>query len=118
MWPRCAIPTRSPSATTGSTASPRYRALLSAGVILAVLLAFLRSFRAAAVVFATIVFSILAALNVIYLAGFTLNVLTLMGLAMAFGQVDDNAIVVLENIHRKNAAGAAGAREAAEAGGP
>src|SRR3990172_3551840 len=116
MWPRCAIPTRSPSATTGSTASPRYRALLSAGVILAVLLAFLRSFRAAAVVFATIVFSILAALNVIYLAGFTLNVLTLMGLAMAFGQVDDNAIVVLENIHRKNAAGAAGAREAAEAG--
>jgi len=94
----------------------RYRALLSAGVILAVLLAFLRSFRAAAVVFATIVFSVLAALNVIYLAGFTLNVLTLMGLAMAFGQVDDNAIVVLENIHRKGAGGGTGAAEAAEVG--
>ncbi|GBD33469.1 Multidrug resistance protein MdtC [bacterium HR33] len=79
----------------------RYRALVSAAVIFAVLLLFLRSFRAAGIVFATIVFSILIALNLVYFGGFTLNVLTLMGLAMGFGLVVDNAIVVLENVYRR-----------------
>ncbi len=79
----------------------RFRALVSAAVVLAVLLAFLRSFRAAAIVFSTIAFSILIALNLVYFAGFTLNVLTLMGLAMGFGLVVDNAIVVLENVYRR-----------------
>jgi HAE1 family hydrophobic/amphiphilic exporter-1 len=79
----------------------RYRALIAASVIFLVLLAFLRSFRSAGIVFATIAFSILIALNLIYFGGFTLNVLTLMGLAMGFGLIVDNAIVVLENIYRK-----------------
>jgi HAE1 family hydrophobic/amphiphilic exporter-1 len=79
----------------------RYRALIAAGVIFVVLLLFLRSFRSAGIVFATIGFSILIALNLIYFGGLTLNVLTLMGLAMGFGLIVDNAIVVLENIYRK-----------------
>ena len=79
----------------------RYRALIAACVIFLVLLAFLRSFRSAGIVFATIAFSILIALNLIYFGGFTLNVLTLMGLAMGFGLIVDNAIVVLENIYRR-----------------
>ncbi len=79
----------------------RYRALVAAGVIFLVLLIFLGSFRSAGIVFATIAFSILIALNLIYFGGFTLNVLTLMGLAMGFGLIVDNAIVVLENIYRK-----------------
>jgi len=79
----------------------RIRALVSAAVVFVVLLVFLRSFRSAGIVFATIGFSILIALNLIYFAGFTLNVLTLMGLAMGFGLIVDNAIVVLENIYRK-----------------
>jgi HAE1 family hydrophobic/amphiphilic exporter-1 len=79
----------------------RARAFSSALVIFIVLLAFLRSLRAAGLVFATIVFSVLIALNVIYFAGFTLNLLTLMGLAMGFGMIDDNSIVVLENVHRR-----------------
>ncbi|MGE0158409.1 MAG: efflux RND transporter permease subunit [Gemmatimonadales bacterium] len=79
----------------------RARALSSALVIFVVLLAFLRSFRAAGLVFATIAFSVLIALNAIYFAGFTLNLLTLMGLAMGFGLIDDNSIVVLENVHRR-----------------
>jgi HAE1 family hydrophobic/amphiphilic exporter-1 len=37
----------------------------------------------------------------VYFAGYTLNVLTLMGLAMGFGIIVDNAIVVLENTYRK-----------------
>jgi len=79
----------------------RYRALVAACVIFLVLLLFLWSFRSAGIVFATIGFSILIALNLIYFGGLTLNVLTLMGLAMGFGLIVDNAIVVLENIFRK-----------------
>jgi HAE1 family hydrophobic/amphiphilic exporter-1 len=80
----------------------RFRALVAAAVIFLVLLVFLGfSFRSAGIVFATIAFSILIALNLIYFGGFTLNVLTLMGLAMGFGLIVDNAIVVLENIYRK-----------------
>jgi len=79
----------------------RSRSLLSAAVVFVVLLVFLRSFRSAAISFATIAFSILITLNLIYFAGYTLNVLTLMGLAMGFGIIVDNAIVVLENTYRK-----------------
>jgi len=93
----------------------RYRALVAAAVVFAVLLLFLRSFRAAGIVFATIAFSILIALNLIYFGGMTLNLLTLMGLAMGFGLIVDNAIVVLENIFRRRRAGDAPAL-AAESG--
>ena len=79
----------------------RTRALFSAVVIFVVLLGFLRSFRSAALIFATIAFSVLIALNLIYFGGLTLNLLTLMGLAMGFGLIVDNAIVVLENVFRR-----------------
>jgi HAE1 family hydrophobic/amphiphilic exporter-1 len=96
----------------------RTRALFSALVIFLVLLAFLRSFRSAALIFATIAFSVLIALNLIYFGDLTLNLLTLMGLAMGFGLIVDNAIVVLENVYRRwqqgeppDAAAEAGASE-------
>ena len=79
----------------------RNRAAVSVVVIFGVLLLFLGSLRSAVVVFATIAFSILIALNLIYFAGFSLNLLTLMGLAMGFGLIVDNSIVVLENIYRR-----------------
>ena len=79
----------------------RFRALIGAGVIFLVLLLFLRSVRSAVVVFATIAFSILFTLNLIYFSGLTLNMLTLMGLAMGFGLIDDNAIVVLESVYAR-----------------
>lgn len=79
----------------------RSRALISVIVIFGVLFLFLGSLRSAVVVFATIASSILISLNLIYFAGFSLNVLTLMGLAMAFGLIVDNSIVVLENIYRR-----------------
>ena len=93
----------------------RLRASIAGAVIFLVLLVFLRSFRSAGIVFATIAFSILIALNLTYFGGFTLNVLTLMGLAMGFGLIVDNAIVVLENIYRKRQEGQS-PTEAAEAG--
>ena len=79
----------------------RTRALISAVVIFGVLLLFLQSFRSAGLIFATIVFSVLIALNLIYFGGLTLNLLTLMGLAMGFGLIVDNSIVVLENVYRR-----------------
>lgn len=93
----------------------RSRATLSALVVFAVLLAFLGSLRSAVIVFSTIGFSVLIALNLIYFAGYSLNVLTLMGLAMGFGLIADNAIVVLENIYRRWRGGE-GVEEAAERG--
>ncbi|MEX1999958.1 MAG: efflux RND transporter permease subunit, partial [Gemmatimonadales bacterium] len=94
----------------------RTRAMVSGAVIFAVLLLFLSSFRSAAIVFMTIAFSILIALNLMYFGGFTLNVLTLMGLAMGFGLIVDNAIVVLENIWRKRQRGDTDPAHAAETG--
>ena len=79
----------------------RSRAVVSGLVIFVVLLLFLRSFRSAAVVFATIVFSVLISLNLIYFGGLSLNLLTLMGLALGFGLIVDNSIVVLENVYRR-----------------
>jgi hydrophobic/amphiphilic exporter-1 (mainly G- bacteria), HAE1 family len=96
----------------------RTRAIASAVIVLLVLLLFLRSIRAAVVVFATVAFSVLITMNIMYFGGFTLNLLTLMGLAMGFGLVVDNAIVVLENTYRRrrsgDEAGEAARRGAAE----
>lgn len=94
------------------------RAAVAAVVIFGVLLVFLGSVRSAAVIFATIAFSVLIALNLVYFSGMSLNLLTLMGLAMGFGLIVDNSIVVLENVFRRwqggepaNVAAEAGARE-------
>ena len=83
----------------------RARAGAATVVIFLVLLGFLRSFASTAVVFSTIAFSVLIALNLVYLGGFSLNLLTLMGLAMGFGLLVDNSIVVLENVYRRRQAG-------------
>jgi HAE1 family hydrophobic/amphiphilic exporter-1 len=79
----------------------RLRAAAAAIVIFLVLLVFLGSFRTAGIVFATVVFSVLIAINMLYFGKFSLNVLTMAGLAMGFGLMVDNSIVVLENIYRR-----------------
>jgi len=96
----------------------RTRAAAAAVVIFFVLLLFLGSIRSAALIFATIAFSVLISLNLIYFGGLTLNLLTLTGLALGFGLIVDNSIVVLENIWRRwqsgesvTGAAEAGARE-------
>ena len=93
----------------------RARAAAAALVIFLVLLAFLRSFASAGTVFATIAFSVLISLNLIYFGGISLNLLTLMGLAMGFGLLVDNAIVVQENVFARRQRGE-GAMLAAERG--
>ncbi len=94
----------------------RLRALAAAIVIFLVLLLFLGSFRTAGIVFATVVFSVLIAVNLLYFGKFSLNVLTMAGLAMGFGLMVDNSIVVLENIYRRRRAAGEQAWDAADRG--
>ena len=69
-------------------------------LVVLVVLAFLKSFRATAVPTIAIPISIIGALAVVYFAGYTINILTLLALVLAIGLVVDDAIVVLENIYR------------------
>jgi HAE1 family hydrophobic/amphiphilic exporter-1 len=65
-----------------------------------VLLFFLRSLRSTGIIATVIPVSIIATFALIYFGGFTLNIMTLGGLALGVGMLVDNAIVVLENIYR------------------
>jgi len=77
------------------------RAALYGGLLaVLVLLFFLRSFRSTTVIATAIPISIIATFALIYFGGFTLNIMTLGGLALGIGMLVDNAIVVLENIYR------------------
>lgn len=66
-----------------------------------VILFFLHSIRSTLVIALTIPTSVGGAFLAMYLAGFTLNIMTLGGLALAVGLMVDDAIVVLENIFRR-----------------
>lgn len=66
----------------------------------AVMLLFLHSFRNALIVMVTIPASLIATFIGIYFMGFTLNLMSLTALSLVVGILVDDAIVVLENIHR------------------
>ena len=74
---------------------------------LLVLMVFLRNIRSTAIIGVAIPVSIIGTFAMIYLGGFTLNIMTLGGLALGVGMLVDNAIVVLENIYRMREEGAA-----------
>jgi hydrophobic/amphiphilic exporter-1 (mainly G- bacteria), HAE1 family len=65
-----------------------------------VLLMFLRNIASTAIIVTTIPISVVATFALMYSGGFTLNIMTLGGLALGVGMLVDNAIVVLENIFR------------------
>ncbi len=70
-----------------------------------VLYFFLRRFRMTLIVIVAIPLSILISLTVIYFIGWSMNLITMMGLMISIGMVVDNSIVVLENIYHKKAQG-------------
>ncbi len=72
------------------------------GGVLAILIItfFLRNLRSTFVVALSIPISIVSTFSLIYFCGFTLNTISLSGLALASGLIVDDAIVVLENIYR------------------
>ena len=72
------------------------------GGLLAILLIFLflRNWRPTFIISLAIPLSIISTFIALYAAGYTLNLLTLGGLALGVGMLVDNAIVVIENVYR------------------
>jgi len=71
------------------------------GLVALIIFLFLRSWRSTLIPVIAIPVSIVSTFFVMYLAGFTINVLTLVGIVLAIGLVVDDAIVVLENVYAK-----------------
>jgi CzcA family heavy metal efflux pump len=72
------------------------------GLLLALLVTvmFLRSFRASATILITIPVTLLFTILVLYSIGYTLNIMTFGAIAAAIGLIIDDAVVVVEQIHR------------------
>ncbi len=70
-------------------------------LVMLVVFGFLRSLRGTAITSLAMPTSLLGGLALAYVFGFTLNVLTLLGLILAIGIVIDDAIVVLESSYRR-----------------
>lgn len=72
------------------------------GLLLAIVVAiiFLRSFKASAAILITIPVTLCLTLIVLYIIGYTFNIMTLGAIAAAIGLIIDDAIVVVEQIHR------------------
>jgi len=93
------------------------RSILYGGSLaLLVLLFFLRNLRFTLVAATAIPVSVIATFGLIYFGGFTLNLMTLGGLALGVGLMVDNAIVVIENIARRRSEDGLGATDAAVVG--
>ena len=65
-----------------------------------VLYLFLRGWKSSAAVMIAIPVSLIATFFLMYLSGFTFNMMSFMGMALCIGILVDDSIVVLENIHR------------------
>jgi CzcA family heavy metal efflux pump len=79
-----------------------------------VILVFLQSFRGTLIVSAAIPLSFAITLIVLYASGQTLNAFTLGGLTLAMGRLVDDAVVVLESIHRHQRMGLSTSKAALE----
>jgi multidrug efflux pump len=78
-----------------------YMTILEAvALVVLVIIVFLRSVRASIIPIVTIPISLIATFALMYVMGFTINTLTLLAMVLAIGLVVDDAIVVLENVHR------------------
>lgn len=71
------------------------------GLVVFIIFLFLRDWRSTLIPILSIPVSIVGTFIIIAVAGFSINVLTLLGLVLAIGLVVDDAIVVLENIFAK-----------------
>jgi multidrug efflux pump len=81
-----------------------HEVLVSIGVamllVVIVIFVFLGSMRATLIPAVAIPVSLVGSFTVIYFLGFTINILTLLAMVLAIGLVVDDAIIMLENVHR------------------
>ncbi|MEM0992240.1 MAG: efflux RND transporter permease subunit [Bacteroidota bacterium] len=75
--------------------------LIAFGLVVLIIFIFLRNIRTTLIPTLAIPISLIGCFFVMYLFGFSINVLTLLGIVLATGLVVDDAIVMLENIYRR-----------------
>jgi hydrophobic/amphiphilic exporter-1 (mainly G- bacteria), HAE1 family len=78
----------------------REAVILGSFLVIAIIFAFLRSFRSTVIICTSIPISIFGTFALLYFGGYTLNTMTFGGLALGVGMIVDAAIVVLENTER------------------
>ncbi len=78
----------------------QFTLMISIGLVVMVIFVFLRSFWATVIPSITVPLALIGSLAVMYSLGYSLNNLSLMAMTIAVGFVVDDAIVMLENIHR------------------
>ncbi len=83
-----------------SVKSVQHELIFAVGLVVLVTFMFLRNFAATIIPSIAVPLSLVGTFGVMHLAGFSLNILTLMSLTIATGFVVDDAIVMLENIAR------------------
>ncbi|MCD4747846.1 MAG: efflux RND transporter permease subunit, partial [Thermoanaerobaculales bacterium] len=88
-----------------SVTEVRQTILIAFGLVMFIIFFFLRDWRTTLIPVLVIPVSLIGSCFVMYVAGFTLNVLTLLALVLAIGLVVDDAIVVVEVIYAKIEAG-------------
>ena len=86
---------------TDSLSDLLYAGLIGALLSLMVLYAFLRNITSTLLVVLSVPFSICITLGCMYALGYTINVLSMMGLMLAVGMLVDNAVVVTESIFQE-----------------
>ncbi|HNF70174.1 MAG TPA: efflux RND transporter permease subunit, partial [Chitinophagales bacterium] len=75
--------------------------LIAFGLVVLIIFLFLRDWRTTLIPVVAVPISLIGAFFIMYVSGFSINVLTLLGIVLATGLVVDDAIVVLENIYAK-----------------
>ena len=88
------------TAIRASVSDVEFELLLAIGLVVLVIFLFLRSIAATVIPSVAVPLSLIGTLAVMYLAGFSLNNLTMMALTISTGFVVDDAIVMIENISR------------------
>ncbi len=84
-----------------SISEVRQTLIISGILVCLTIFFFLREVRSTIIPLIAIPIALIGTFFILYLAGFSINTLTLLGLVLAIGLVVDDAIVVLENIYRR-----------------
>ncbi|MDR9418605.1 efflux RND transporter permease subunit [Gracilimonas sp.] len=75
------------------------QAIISGFLVFFVVILFIRKLRAPFVIMGSVAFSVLLSLIILYLMGYSLNIITLAGITVALGMLIDNAVVVFEHLN-------------------
>lgn len=75
--------------------------LLAFGLVVLIIFLFLRDWRTTLIPIIAIPISLIGTFFIMYISGFSINLLTLLGIVLATGLVVDDAIVVMENIYAR-----------------